>query len=555
MPSANKLNRILYSYDCLDVLNDELALPTGSVDLIYLDPPFNSKSIYTLPFSGKDKDTRPVEAFTDTWTWGNKEDTLLKGLRTGPQSRHLADIVSLAQAIERAQTGGGQTLSLAAYLLNMAVRLIPMRRILKPTGSIYLHCDPTASHYLKLVMDAIFGQTNYRTEIIWKRTSAHSDTRQGRRQHGRIHDVLFFYTKGDSWKWQPVYTPYDQEYKRGFYKHVEPGTGRRYTLGDLTGPYGASKDNPQYEVMGVTRYWRYSQERMQTLIDAGRIVQTRPGTVPRYKRYLDEMPGVPLQDVWTDINPISSQAAERLGYPTQKPLSLLERIIKASTCEDDVVLDPFCGCGTAIHAAEKLGRRWIGVDISTFAVGLVRGRILNSFQQLTTDDVLVRGVPISVSDAEDLAARDKFEFEKWVCGAIGAEGMFHSPGTRGADGGVDGVLKFYPFRLGSKPKPEFAIVQVKGGSVTADSVKALKTTVDHFNATAGIMVCFDRYMRTVENQRVKSTFNDDSGTYPVIQGLSVEDLLADKRPVLPLYGYRREGGRIGHQGELIAHDR
>ena len=291
------------------------------------------------------------------------------------------------------------------------------------------------------------------------------------------------------------------------------------------------------------------------MIDAGRIVQTRPGTVPRYKRYLDEMPGVPLQDVWTDINPIASQAAERLGCPTQKPLSLLERIIKASTCEDDVVLDPFCGCGTAVHAAEHMGRRWIGIDISTFAVGLVRGRILNNFQQLTTDDVLVRGVPVSVAEAEDLAARDKFEFEKWVCGAIGAEGMFHSPGTRGADGGVDGVLKFYPFRLGQKPKPEFAIVQVKGGSVTADSVKALKTTVDHFNATAGIMVCFDRYMRTVENQRVKSTFSDDSGIYPVIQGLSVEDLLTDKRPDLPLYGYRIQGGRIGHQGELLAHGR
>ena len=427
-----------------------------------------------------------------------------------------------------------------------------MRRVLSPTGSIYLHCDDTASHYLKLVMDAIFGQRNYRTEIIWKRTSAHSDTKQGRKQHGRIHDVLFFYTKGDAWDWEPVYMPYDKDYVDKFYKHLEPGTGRRYTLDNLTGPYGAAKGNPQYEVMGVTRHWRYSQENMKALIDTGRVVQVKEGAVPRYKRYLDEMPGVPLQDVWTDIGPIAAQAKERLGYPTQKPLALLERIIAASSPPDGLVLDPFCGCGTAVHAAEKLGRRWVGIDISAFSVGLMRGRMLRNFPTLTTDDVLVRGVPVNVTEAQALADRDKFEFEKWVCGAIGAEGMFHDPGTRGGDGGVDGVLKFYPFRLGKRPKAEFAIVQVKGGGVTADSVKALKATVDRFGATAGVMVCFSRFMRTVENQRDRSTFRDDSGTYPVIQGLSVEELLTDKRPILPFYGYRPEGGRVGNQAQLLA---
>ena len=427
-----------------------------------------------------------------------------------------------------------------------------MRRVLSPTGSIYLHCDDTASHYLKLVMDAIFGQENYRTEIIWKRTYAHSDTKQGRKQHGRIHDVLFFYTKGREWTWEPVYTPHDKDYVEKFYKHVEPGTGRRYQLTSLTGPYGAAKGNPEYEVMGVVRHWRYSHENMEALIDAGRVVQTKPGAVPRYKRYLDEMPGVPLQDIWTDIGPIPAQAAERLGYPTQKPLALLERIIQASSPPGGLVLDPFCGCGTAVHAAEKLGRRWVGVDISTFAVGLMRGRVLRNFPALTTDDVLVRGVPVNVAEAQALADRDKFEFEKWVCGAIGAEGMFHDPGSRGADGGVDGVLKFYPFRMGQRPKAEFAIVQVKGGNVTPDAVRALKTTVDKFGATAGVMVCFDRFMRTVENQRVKAMFRDDSGSYPIIQGLSIEDLLADKRPDLPLYGYRPQGGRVANQAELLA---
>ena len=524
------------------MLNDELAIPTGSVDLVYLDPPFNSKSIYNLPFAGMDKDTRPVEAFTDTWSWGTKEDELLQGLSAGPRSRDLADIVQLAQRIERTAATGGN--SIAAYLLNMAVRLLAMRRVLSPTGSVYLHCDDTASHYLKMVMDAIFGQQNYRTEIIWKRTSAHSDTAQGRKQHGRIHDVLLFYTMGNAWTWNPVYTDYDREYVDQFYKHVEPGTGRRFALDNITGPYGASKGNPRYEVMGVTRYWRYSEERMQELISAGRIVQPRPGAVPRYKRYKEEMPGVPLQDIWTDIKPIPSQAAERLGYPTQKPLALLERIIMSSSNPGDLVLDPFCGCGTAVHAAEKLGRRWVGVDVSAFSVGLMRSRMLRAFDQLTTDDVLVRGVPVNVAEAQALADRDKFEFEKWVCGAIGAEGMFHSPGTPGADGGVDGVLRFFPFRMGKEPKAELAIVQVKGGNVTADAVRALKATVDHYGATAGIMVCFNRYMRTVENQRARATFSDDSGTYPVIQGLSIEDLLADKRPDLPLYGYRKQGGHV-----------
>lgn len=310
-------------------------------------------------------------------------------------------------------------------------------------------------------------------------------------------------------------------------------------MDNLAGPYGAAKGNPYYEVMGVSRHWRYSQERMQTLIDAGRVVQTKRGAVPAYKRYLDEMPGVPLQDVWTDIAPIHSQGSERLRYPTQKPLALLERIIKALSNQGDLVLDPFCGCGITIHAAERLNRNWVGIDISAFSIGLMRERILRHFGNLTTDDVLVRGVPVNVAEAEELAHRDKFEFEKWVCGAIGAEGMFHRPGTRGADGGVDGVLKFFPFRLGKKPKPEYAIVQVKGGNVTPDAVRALKATVDQFKATAGVMVCFSRYMRTFENQRSRATFRDDSGTYPVIQGLSIEDLLAGYRPDLPLYGIRR----------------
>ena len=265
-----------------------------------------------------------------------------------------------------------------SYLCMIAVRLLKMRRVLKDTGSVYLHCDPTASHYLKLLMHSIYGQTKIRSEIVCRRTNAHSDTRQGRKQHGHVHDLIFFYPKSDQWTWNPLYTDYDPEYVETFYKFNEPETGRRYTLGDLTAPSGATKGNPHYELMGVTRYWRYSQERMDELIDDGRIVQLRPGSVPRYKRYLDEMPGVPLQDSWADIGPLQTQSKERIGYPTQKPLALLERIIESSSDEHDIVSDPFCGCATACVAADNLGRRWIGIDISPKAVELVNARLQQS---------------------------------------------------------------------------------------------------------------------------------------------------------------------------------
>ncbi len=518
-------------------------MPTGSVDLIYLDPPFNSKSIYNLPFAGKDKDARPVEAFTDTWTWGAREDDLLRELSGGPQSRYLADIVRLAQALERGAKAGQS--SLAAYLVNMAVRLLAMRRALSPAGSIYLHCDDTASHYLKLLMDAIFGHSPFHQQIVWKRNSSHNDSKTW----GRICDILLFY--GQAINKDAVRVPLDPDYVDKAYRYKDERGAFR--VGDLTAK-SLTGGGYYYDFHGHPGPWRYPEKRMLELEEQGLVyLPKKRSGVPAFKRYLDTNKGQAPPNLWTDVNKLENPTVtpERLGYPTQKPLALLERIIKASSNPGDLVLDPFCGCGTAVHAAEQLGRRWVGVDISAFSVGLMRNRILGNFPQLTTDDVLVRGVPVNVADAEELAERDKFEFEKWVCGAIGAEGMFHDPGTPGADGGVDGVLKFYPFRMGRKPKAEFAIVQVKGGRVTADSVKALKATVDKYEATAGVMVCFNRYMRTVENQRPKATFRDDSGTYPVIQGLSVEELLADQRPDLPLYGYRPQGGRVRDQAELL----
>ncbi len=432
----------LFFGDNLGILREQVA--SESVDLVYLDPPFNSNATYNVLFGEKsgEKSSAQITAFDDTWHWGMESEAAFKELVEEAPPK----LVELMRAL---RSFLGQS-DMMAYLSMMAVRLLQLHRVLKPTGSLYLHCDPTASHYLKLVLDAVFSPWNFRTEIAWKRSSAHSDTKQGRRQHGRIHDLLLFYTKSDDWTWNPIYTPYEKEYVDAFYKYIEPNTGRRYRLGDLTGPGGAAKGNPSYEVMGVTRYWRYSKKRMEELIRQGRIVQTRPGAVPAYKRYLDEMPGIPLQDLWSDIGPVGAQAIERLNYPTQKPEALLERIIKASSNEGDLVLDPFCGCGTTIVAAERLKRRWIGIDITHLAINLMVHRLKDSFGYELSDFV-VEGVPKDLESARALAEDvDRHHFEWWALSLVGARPAQDK--KKGADTGIDGVLYFYDDESGTPKK-------------------------------------------------------------------------------------------------------
>ena len=364
-PARNFAPRTIWTGDNLDILR---GINSETVDLIYLDPPFNSNRTYSAPIGSR----AAGAAFEDTWTL-DKEDVAWMGL-IADQHPAIHSVVTAA--------GDAHSTGMQSYLRMMAVRLLEMHRVLTPAGSIYLHCDPTASHYLKLLCDAVFGPSGFRTEITWQRTSSHNDGAQGRKQPGRICDVILFYSRGREWTWNPVFTPYDQQYIDRFYRHVEPATGRHYQLGDLTGPGGAAKGNPHYEVMGVTRYWRYSREQMQAMIDAGRIVQAAPGRVPRHKRYLDEMPGKPLQDLWSDIPPVSPAARERIGYPTQKPIALLNRIIEASSNPGDVVLDPFCGCATACVAADNLQREWVGIDISPKAVELVHMRLRDTLGEL-----------------------------------------------------------------------------------------------------------------------------------------------------------------------------
>lgn len=368
----------LYYGDNLRILRDYL--PSASVDLIYLDPPFNSNRSYNVLFkdeSGRDSQAQ-IQAFDDTWHWGAEAQTTYEHLIL-----HAPEKVARAVEALRMLIGTNQML---AYLVMMTVRLVELHRVLKPTGSLYLHCDPTASHYLKIILDAVFGVENFRNEIMWKRTSAKGHAFTG---FAKNHDVIFRYTKSDKWTWNPVYTAHNPDYVEQFYKYAD-ADGRRYRLDNLANP-NKNRPNLTYEFLGVTRVWRWTKERMQEAYDKGLVVQTKPGGVPAYKRYLDEQEGTPVGDTWSDINPIGAQAAEKLGYPTQKPLALLERIIQASSNPGDVVLDPFAGCGTTIAAAHKLGRRWIGIDITHLGVALLKYRLSDMFGLASGKDYKVIG--------------------------------------------------------------------------------------------------------------------------------------------------------------------
>jgi len=413
----------LYYGDNLDVLRRHV--PDESVDLVYLDPPFKSNQDYNVLFaehSGK-RTAAQIKAFEDTWRWD--EGAALAFEQTVEHGGRVAD------ALRAFRTFLSES-DMLAYLSMMAPRLVELRRVMKATASIYLHCDSTASHYLKLLMDASFGPQNFRNEIIWKRSHAHSDAKQRARHFGRVTDTLLFYGKSDASIWNSLYTAYDDAYIERDYRRID-SNGRRYRIDNLQGPGGAAKGNPYYEVMGVKRYWRYSQEKMQELIRQGRIIQTRPGTVPQYKRYLDEMPGVPTQNLWADLPVLNNRSKEALGYPTQKPEALLDRIITASSNEGDTSLDPFCGCGTAIASAQRLKRRWIGIDITHLAIALIRHRLTGHEDAYGSLEYKVIGEPVSLPDAEELAASDPYQFQWWALGLVGAR---PTEQKKGADRGI-----------------------------------------------------------------------------------------------------------------------
>jgi hypothetical protein len=428
------------------------------------------------------------------------------------------------------------TNQMMAYLVMMTIRLVELHRVLKSTGNLYLHCDPTARHYLKIVLDTIYGPQNFRNEFIWKRSSAHSDAKQGAKQAGRIHDVLFFYSKSDSnWTWNTVYTPYDQEYVDTNYRYVEEGTNRRFKSTDLTAakPGGDTLYEWKGHRPSEGRYWAYSKKNMEKFERDGRLYYTRSGT-PRLKQYLDEMPGVALQDIWGDISPISSRAAERLGYPTQKPLALLERIVQASSNPGDVVLDPFCGCGTTVAAAQKLGRRWIGIDITHLAIALQKYRLKQMFPEI---NFKVIGEPQSVAAAQHLAQQNRFQFEWWALSLVRARptgGQWGSKrGKKGADRGIDGVITFIDE---AKRKPKRVLVQVKSGKVSSRDIRDLRGTVEREKAAIGVLITLESPTSAMEKEAITAGFYHSPGwqlDYPRIQILTIEQLLGGEQVKMP----------------------
>jgi DNA modification methylase len=484
----------LYYGDNLDVLRRKI--PSASVDLCYIDPPFNSKRNYFQIYNNQGSEDRAqAQAFVDTWNWGDEAvegiDYILGRLtEAGPDdTRWTEQTVELIRGLEKVLGRG----SLLAYLVHMTLRIVEIHRVLKPTGSFYLHCDPTASHYLKLVLDAVFcGQGgDFRNEISWRRTTAKSDHAQGAMHFPRVRDIILRYSKRtDAAIYNQQFAEYTDAYIASKYASVD-ANGRRYMLDNLTGPGGASKGNAFYEVMGVSRHWRYSKANMERLIAEGRIVQPSPGSVPRYKRFLDEMPGVSVSDDWDDIRPINSQAQERLGYPTQKPEALLERIIKASSNEGDVVLDAYCGCGTTVAVAQRLNRRWIGIDITYQSISLILKRLEDRYPNdwpAIEANIKLDGVPKDIESAMALANRkdDKTrkEFEKWAVLTY-SRNQARINEKKGADGGIDGIAYF----LKDKDENGKAIFQVKSRSGNRSDLATLNSDRQREKAEFGFLIC------------------------------------------------------------------
>lgn len=512
------MNQLFFG-DNLDVLRE--SIKDESVDLVYLDPPFNSKRDYNLLFKSPEggESHAQITAFEDSWHWGEQaEREYAEILRSG--HTRMADLI----AAFRSFLGEND---LMAYLVMMANRLIELHRVLKPTGSLYLHCDPTASHYLKLVLDAVFGVENYRNEVIWQRTNVHSDSKSW----SKVSDTIFFYSKGKASTWNPIYAPYAEEYLDSKYTNVD-ANGRRYQLDNMTSPN--PRPNMMYEWKGFPSPhlgWRYSKETMAKLDAEGRIwYPSDKSKRPRLKRFLDEMPGTLLGNVWTDIAPINSQAQERLGYPTQKPLALLERILQASSNPGDLVLDPFCGCGTAVHAAQKLGRQWIGIDITHLAVSLIEKRLKDAFPGISFE---VHGTPKDLEGARELAERDKYQFQWWACSLVNAR-PFQGK-KKGADGGIDGLI-YFADAVGGKQTTQRIVVSVKGGHVTVNQVRDLKGVMEREKAPIGLFVCLEEPTAPMKKEAAAAGFyrGVNGKDYPRLQLLTVKDLLEGRaRPEFP----------------------
>ncbi len=525
-------NTLFYG-DNLTILREHIA--DESVDLIYLDPPFNSNASYNVLFKapGGEQSQSQIEAFDDTWEWGEVAERAFDEVMTSGNTD--------AAEMLRAMRGFLKENAMMAYLAMMAVRLLELHRVLKPTGSLYLHCDPTASHYLKILLDAVFGKETFLNEIVWKRTFSHGSSHR----YGPVHDTIFYYAKNGGHVWNDVRIRHDINYIDRHFRQIDTTRGERFQAISLTGAgiRTGESGRPWRNVnpTDVGRHWALPgailaregigagsvQDRLEALDASGRIYWPSNGGTPRLKWFVSDLDGVSIPDTWNDIAPISSQAQERLGYPTQKPLALLERIISASSNPGDVVLDPFCGCGTTVHAAQKMDRRWIGIDVTHLAIGLVKRRLIDAFPQAQFD---ILGVPKDAGAAEALAEADKHQFQLWALSVV--EAQPYKGGRKGADGGVDGYIYFKP----DGKTTEKAVVSIKGGrNVGVTMIRDLIATIERDKAKVGILLSLAEPTREMKKEAAAAGLykTDMHGDFPRIQILTIADLFDGDRPRLP----------------------
>ncbi len=531
---------LLYYGDNLDVLRRYVA--DESVDLVYLDPPFNSNQDYNVLFRERDgtRAAAQIIAFNDTWLWDQAA------------ARAYHEVVEaggkVSQCMQAFRTFLGEN-DMLAYLSMMAPRLVELRRVLKPKGSIYLHCDPTASHYLKMLMDAVFGPQNFLNEITWKRTHAHGSSRR----YGPVHDTLLFYGRTGEYSWVGLKTQHSPEYIEKHFRNTDE-SGRRFAPITLTGSgvRRGESGRPWRDInpTRVGRHWALPgdllrklgiegntvQARLEALDEAGMIYwPARSGGTPRLKWYADQLEGMAVPDVWSDIPPIASHAAERLGYPTQKPEALLERIIGAGTSEGATVLDPFCGCGTTIAAAQKLNRRWIGFDITHLAIGLIKHRLRDTFGPRVDRIYRAIGEPVDLAGARELAESEPYQFQWWALGLVGARPV---EGTRGADRGVDGRLYFHDEGEGGTTKQ--VIFSVKAGSVTVSHLRDLRGVIEREGAAIGALISMENPTAAMRREAAAAGFYTAPGAgggkgarHPRLQLLTIELLLGGTRIDMP----------------------
>jgi len=505
----------LYYGDNLDILRRYIQ--DESVDLIYLDPPFNSAQDYNILFREQDgtRSASQIKAFGDTWCWD------AEAARAFQETVEAGGRVSAAMQGFRAFLGDTDML---AYLSMMAPRLTELQRVLRLTGSIYLHCDPTASHYLKMLMDATFAAKNFCGEIIWRRTASHVTARRW----PRIHDVILHYARDVSQiKFYPPRVAADEGWIEREYRFVDDRG--RYMVDNLTGagttegPSGQPWRGVDPKKIGAGRHWRYSPETLDQLDSEGKIYWPPKGKYPKLKQYLDESGGKAVGDLWADIPLIGRTASERLGYPTQKPEALLERIIEASSVTGDTVLDPFCGCGTTVATAQRLKRRWVGIDITHLAITLIRHRLTSAFGEDAKYEVI--GEPVSLTDAKALALADRFQFQWWALGLVGARPVEQK---KGADQGIDGRLYFHD--EGAKGITKQIILSVKSGGVKVGDVRDLRGVIDREKAPIGVLITLEPPTKPMRAEAAGAGFYKSPwGTkHPTLQILTIKELLGDK---------------------------